>query len=57
MSDIKTIEATQDHAILGVLINYCGQNLSGDLVEKIASDIRKEMRNGPCAWAFSKVTD
>ena len=50
-------EATQEHAIFGVLITYCGQMLTPDTVDAMMRAIRAEMRSGPCAWAFANTED
>ena len=49
-------QATQDHAILNVLLNHCGKGLTPDVIDAIRSELQQEMRHGPCAWAFRDTT-
>lgn len=45
--------ATQQSAILGVVVNHCGQFLSPDRVDKIVEELTAQTRSGPVAWAFA----
>jgi hypothetical protein len=44
--------ATQEFAIMNILVSHCGQNLTPDNIEKIMAEIKQEMREGACAWSF-----
>ena len=46
------VEATQDFVILNRLVTYTGQFLTGDLVEEIYEELKKDMHERPSSWAF-----
>jgi hypothetical protein len=49
-------QATQIFYLRTLLINYCGSNLTGDLIEEILDRFIREIiatRDG-CSWAFRK---
>ena len=50
-------EATQDFAIKTILINHCGQELSSTVIGDITRELKEEMNNGPCSWAFKDTVD
>lgn len=47
--------ATQEFEIRSVLIGHCGEVLTPNAVDKIAAELVKATREGPCAWAFAPV--
>lgn len=51
------VVATQEFAIRNILISHCGDRLTPEMVDRIASEIINEMRHGGCAWAFEPRDD
>lgn len=45
-------EATQKFAVEGVLIRYCGQNLTPNKIDEIVNAIGAVMDKGSTSWAF-----
>ena len=45
-------ESTQEFTVRNVLVDYCGQKLTGDTIERIVQKLTKEMKDGPTSWAF-----
>lgn len=50
-------EATQDFTIRFVLTKYTDKVLTPKNIDKICQDIKKEMRNSACSWAFPVSED
>ena len=47
-------QATQQFAMLNVLIGHCDEKLTSAKIEAICAELVTEMTNGPCAWAFQE---
>lgn len=45
-------KATREFAVRDILIAHCGETLSPDKVDQIASEIVEAMENSSTAWAF-----
>lgn len=48
----KDKQETQRFALFNILVGHCGEQLTPDKVDAIMEEIIKEMRSGPCSWAF-----
>lgn len=53
----RSREATQEFVALDTIMGYTGQTLTPELVSKIAARYVEEFSRGPCAWAFSPVSE
>jgi hypothetical protein len=47
--------ATQEFAIRNILVKHTNQKLSPALIDRIVDEIAKEMKSGPCSWAFKET--
>lgn len=47
-------ESTQQFLITNILTDYYGQVLSDFKLKIILDRIKKEMKDGPCSWAFKE---
>jgi hypothetical protein len=57
MATKKNREETQRFAILNVLVDYTGTQLTPTVIENIMAGIETEMREGACSWAFNAQED
>ena len=50
---LSKVYATQEFAVLNILVGHCGEQLTDDTVERIAAELVHEMREGKSSWAFA----